>query len=73
MSKGTLFIISFKQYILEARYMHSIILGAKDWAVFDFVNCTQMSAHMKEAGEDEQRRRKKERKERKMERKKEYY
>lgn len=30
MSKGTLFIISFKQYILEARYMHSIILGAKD-------------------------------------------
>lgn len=28
--------------------MHSIILGAEDRALFDFVNCTQMSAYMKE-------------------------
>lgn len=43
MSKGTLFIHSFQQRILEAPYMSSIILGARNKAVFDFVECKWMN------------------------------
>lgn len=71
MSKGTLFIPSFIQCILEAHYVPSIIFGARDRAGFNFVECPPMTAFVKEARKDKQERRKQGRKERKMGRKKE--
>lgn len=63
-NKGTLFIHSFKQYMLEAHFVHSIVVGARTRAVSAFVECAMMNSQVKEAGKAEKEARKERWKER---------